>query len=74
MFLFDPPYPNRVDHSQAVAEENEDEEDEAEFLEAETYLLPLGACQGDDDEARRADGYQLPIVCQVRTVYDFALG
>lgn len=38
---------------------------EAEFPERETYLLPLGACHGEDEEASRAGGYMLPIQCQV---------
>lgn len=39
-----------------------------EFEEGETYLLPLGACEGDTKEAAVAGGYQLPLKCEVRSV------
>lgn len=39
--------------------------EEAEFPEAETYLLPLGACHGEDQQATEREGYRLPIKCQV---------
>lgn len=39
-----------------------------EFGEGETYLLPLGACEGETKEAAVAGGYQLPLKCDVRSV------
>ena len=41
---------------------------EVEFDEGETYLLPLGACDGENEEAAEAGGYQLPLQCEVGRV------
>lgn len=38
-----------------------------DFPEGETYLLPLGACIGEEKEAAEAGGYQLPLQCEVYT-------
>lgn len=38
---------------------------EEDFVEGEMYLLPLGACVGEDKEAAEAAGYQLPLDCEV---------
>lgn len=38
------------------------------FDEGETYLLPLGACEGETKEAAVAGGYHLPLECDVRIV------
>lgn len=47
------------------ANESVSDQEEEDFLEAETYVLPLGACHGEEAEARRTGEYQLPIECQV---------
>ncbi|CAB1096270.1 unnamed protein product [Ectocarpus sp. CCAP 1310/34] len=38
---------------------------EDDFEEGEMYLLPLGACVGEDKEAAEAAGYHLPLDCEV---------
>lgn len=44
-----------------------------DFPEGETYLLPLGACVGEDKEAAEAGGYQLPLQCEVHAFGIFLL-
>lgn len=54
------PYQNQgIDDSGGCTQEEEE-------FPGETYLLPLGACHGEHEEASEAGGYQLPIECQVR--------
>jgi len=41
-------------------------EEGVDLPDAETYLLPLAACQGEEEEAaEEGGGYQLPLACQV---------